>query len=116
MGGFIGLVETKEFQERSEELLSEEARAALSGHLAQHPHAGAIIPGAGGVRKLRWRYHGKGKRGGIRVIYYFHNLDMPLVLITLYAKAEKSDLTAQEKKQIRRAVPQFVELYLRSRK
>jgi len=112
----IGLIETKEFEERSERLLEEQERTALFAYLAQHPDAGVVIPETGGVRKVRWAGRGKGKRGGVRVIYYFHNLDMPLVLITLYAKGQKSDLTAQEKKQIRRAIPELVEQYLRRKK
>ena len=112
----IGLVETKEFEERSERFLTEDERTALLTFLAQRPDAGVVIPETGGVRKLRWSARGQGKRGGVRVIYYFHNLDMPLVLITIYAKGEKDDLTAQEKRTIRRGIPQFIQEYLRSKK
>ncbi len=70
MDALIALVETKEFQRKSERLLSDEERAALLGHLAQRPDAGAVIPETGGIRKLRWGARGKGKRGGVRVIYY----------------------------------------------
>jgi len=66
--------------------------------LARHPEAGDVIPDSGGVRKLRWLAEGRGKRGGARVIYYFRDLSMPLVLFTVYAKNEKSDLSAKERK------------------
>lgn len=60
--------------------------------------AGAVIPGTGGLRKVRWAMPGKGKRGGARVIYYHHEADYPLILLAGYAKNEKADLTAAEKK------------------
>jgi hypothetical protein len=59
-----------------------------------------VIKGTGGVRKLRWAASGRGKRGGGRVIYYFHDTEMPLYLFKFYAKALKSDLTARENKQL----------------
>ena len=67
--------------------------------------AGAVIPGTGGLRKVRWAMPGKGKRGGARVIYYHHEADYPLILLAGYAKNEKADLTAAEKK----AMGAFVE-------
>jgi mRNA-degrading endonuclease RelE of RelBE toxin-antitoxin system len=111
----MGLVETKEFQERSARLFTEDQRDALLIHLAQHPEAGDVIPETHGVRKLRWSALGRGKRGGARVIYYFHGSDMPLVLITAYAKNRKSDLTGEEKKELRNLVPELVR-QLRGRK
>lgn len=71
-------------------------RAELVGYLAYHPAAGAVIPGTGGVRKLRWRLEGRGKRGGARVIYYYHDLEMPLYLLTAYAKNERENLSQGE--------------------
>ncbi len=66
--------------------------AALVDYLAYNPSAGAVIPGTGGIRKLRWGLEGRGKRGGARVIYFFHNIEMPLFLLTAYAKNERDDL------------------------
>jgi hypothetical protein len=54
---------------------------------------GVLIPDTGGLRKLRWSAKGKGKQGGARVIYYFHNLEVPLYLMAIYAKGVQSDLT-----------------------
>ena len=65
-----------------------EQREELLLFLPRHPEAGDVIPDSGGVRKLRWLAQGRGKRGGARVIYYFHDLSVPLVLFTAYAQTE----------------------------
>ncbi len=61
--------------------------------LAANPDAGDIMPETGGGRKLRWRAQGRGKRGGVRVIYYYHSESFPLFLISVFAKNEKTSLT-----------------------
>ena len=96
--------------------MTEGERETLLAHLSQHPEAGDIVPATGGVRKLRWAARGKGKRGGARVIYYFHNYDMPIVLFTVYLKAAKKDLTAAEKRHLRHVVPLIVEEFFRRKK
>ncbi len=65
--------------------------------LAAHPKTGDIMEGTGGIRKLRWAREGKGKSGGVRIIYFYHNNEMPLYLLTLYGKNEKDDLSASER-------------------
>jgi hypothetical protein len=70
--------------------------------LADHPNAGDVIPGAGGARKLRWAAKGKGKRGGARLIYVYVVIASRVYLIRCYAKNVKTDLTADEKKELRR--------------
>ena len=74
--------------------------------LAANPEEGDLIPGAGGIRKLRWRdsRRGKGKRGGLRIIYYCFLSDDEIWLLTLFDKDEASDLTKDEKAQLRRAL------------
>jgi mRNA-degrading endonuclease RelE of RelBE toxin-antitoxin system len=81
----------------------------------QAPEAGVVIPGTGGCRKLRWadRRRGKGKRGGLRVIYYYLDRDMQIWLLTLYDKDKAVDLSAQEKRLLKAAIEQ--ETRLRSR-
>ncbi len=76
--------------------------------LAQHPDAGELIPETGGVRKVRWRARGQGKRGGARVIYYFRDLNVPVYLLAVYAKGEKLNLTQSEKKLMRHMVDNIV--------
>ena len=66
----------------------------------EHPDAGALVPGSGGVRKLRWAMSGRGKRGGIRVIYYWKCADDEIWMLTLYAKNERSSIPAHILKQI----------------
>jgi len=70
-------------------------------YIAGHPEAGDVIPGTGGIRKVRWGREGAGKRGGARVIYFFHDTDRPLYLLMIYAKARKEDLSAEEKRTVR---------------
>src|ERR1039458_8892194 len=69
---------------------------------------GDVIPETGGVRKLRWSARGKGKRGGVRVIYYFHNEAFPLLLLTVYAKNQKANLTKAERNDLKKLVPILV--------
>ena len=61
---------------------------------------GDIIPGSGGIRKLRWRRSGSGKRGGARVIYFFHDAAMPLYLLLVYSKAAQTDLSPDQQRRV----------------
>jgi hypothetical protein len=70
-------------------------------YIAGNPKAGAVIPDTGGVRKLRWGTAGSGKRGGVRVIYLYHDPDRPLYLLTVYAKGRQEDLDPDEKRAVR---------------
>ena len=74
----------------------------LTVHLATHPDDGDIIQGTGGIRKMRWAVKDTGKRGGYRVIYYYHSEDIPLAALLLYRKNKKTDLTEQEKKMFKK--------------
>jgi hypothetical protein len=79
----------------------ETERVAFVDFIARNPEVGDVIPDTGGVRKLRWRCPGMGKRGGSRVIYFYHDAQMPLFLLLVYAKAERGDMTPEQKKQVR---------------
>ena len=79
----------------------------LQRQLAQDPQAGEVIPGTGGFRKVRWRdtRRGKGKRGGLRVIYYYYfATDRQIWLITIYDKNEVQDLSPGEKRALKAAI------------
>ena len=65
--------------------------------IARNPKEGNVISGTGGVRKMRFAIQGRGKRGGVRVIYYYYNERNPVLLFTVFGKNEKSDLTKKEK-------------------
>lgn len=111
----VTVVETPEFIARATRLLTDDEREALIFYLAASPMAGAVIPGAGGIRKLRWRLEGRGKRGGARVIYFFHNADMPVFALTLFAKNERADLSHRERNELRQLCDLLVERYRRAR-
>jgi hypothetical protein len=94
----ITVAETHMFRRQAEKIWNEAELAALVDHLALNPEDGDVIPGTGGIRKLRWGKAGTGKHGGVRVIYFFHHTDMPLYLLLAYAKAQATDLTPNEKR------------------
>ncbi len=96
----ITVAETQFFLRAAEKIWSEEERAELVDFVAHNPEAGDVIPGTGGVRKLRWARSGSGKRGGARVVYFYYRPDCPLYLLLAYAKAQASDLSADEKKAV----------------
>lgn len=96
----VTVAETREFIRRIDGLMDQTDKDALLFYLACHPEAGSLIRGTGGLRKLRWNAGGKGKRGGARVIYYFHSEKMPLYLLTAYGKSEKSDLSAVHRREL----------------
>ena len=88
-------IETTTFTKLVYEYLSDEEFAGLQNYLLNRPNAGDVIPGSGGVRKLRWAIEGKGKRSGIRVIYYRRVREGEMWLITVYAKNEASIISPQ---------------------
>jgi RelE toxin of RelE / RelB toxin-antitoxin system len=94
----VSVIELAVYQRRAGELLTADEQAAVIDLIAYEPTCGDLIPGTGGLRKVRVGRGGSGKRGGARVIYYFYNADFPLVLMALYAKNEKANLTARDKK------------------
>ena len=96
----ITVAELPEFIRSAERLLSEVERQDVIRYLAEHPLAGDLMEGTGGVRKLRWGRSGRGKSGGVRVIYYFHSEAIPLYLLTLFAKNERADLSKSQRNEL----------------
>ena len=90
------IVELPEFLRKAQDLLLNEEKTSLINYLAVHPQSGDLMRGTGGIRKLRWAAQGKGKSGGVRVIYYYHNETMPLFLLTVFGKGEKANLSDSE--------------------
>jgi len=97
----ITVAETQTFLRQAHDVWSDDEREAFIDFIARNPEAGDIIRDGGGVRKVRWGRQGTGKRGGARVIYFFHDLDTPLYLLLVYAKAVRTDLSPDAKKAVR---------------
>jgi len=91
-------IETSLFTKYLKEYLKDDEYRELQSFLIKQPDAGDLIQGTGGLRKLRWNLNNKGKRGGIRVIYYWQIAADQIYFFTLYAKNEVSDLTEDQKK------------------
>ncbi len=100
-------VETSAFTKHISAHLSDDSYAALQAFLAERPSAGTIIRGSGGLRKIRWRSKGRGKRGGIRIIYYWRAPESRIYLLTVYGKGVRGDLTAAERASWRRVVKEI---------
>lgn len=94
-------IETDIFTEDVQKLLNDDEYGRFQVFLAQHPDYGDLIPETGGLRKIRWVTQGKGKRGGVRVIYFYHSNNNEVRLLLIYRKGVKDDLTAQEKTMLR---------------
>jgi mRNA-degrading endonuclease RelE of RelBE toxin-antitoxin system len=90
------IIETAPFARRREELFNDEQFRRLEEHLVLNPAVGPLIPGGAGLRKIRWLGSGRGKRGGVRVIYYFRAKTDRLFLICGYRKNECEDLTVAQ--------------------
>jgi hypothetical protein len=109
----VSVVETPEFLSATRKLMTDEERALLVDYLAYNPTSGDLIPGTGGVRKLRWGLEGRGKRGGARVVYFHHDASMPLFALTAYAKNERADLSQQDRNDFRQLTTLLVRRFKR---
>ncbi|WP_044934579.1 hypothetical protein [Pseudacidobacterium ailaaui] len=102
--GWFQFVEAPAFARYRDRYLNDDGFADLQLYLAKNPEAGDMVPGAGGIRKLRWgdSRRGKGRRGGLRIIYYRFLSEEEIWLLTLYHKDEAADMTKEERDQLRR--------------
>lgn len=92
----ITVVETASFLADVKERMTGEERTAAISMIAANPDCGALIPGGGGIRKVRFAIGGRGKSGGVRIIYYFQNERVPIFLLAVFAKNERANLTRSE--------------------
>lgn len=90
------IIETSVFTRLIQELMDDDNYRELQEALVQKPDAGDLITGSGGLRKVRWKIEGKGKRGGVRIIYYWMTANDQIWMLYGYAKAKKEDLTKQQ--------------------
>jgi hypothetical protein len=98
------VAEVEPFPAKAAAVSNDEERSAFISFIANNPDAGDLTPGSSDVRKVRWSDPGTGKRGGVRVIYYFHDESIPLFLLTMYPKSRKDNLSAAELKAIKQVV------------
>ena len=100
-------IETSIFENQVYNYLSDDEYGNLQAFLSNNPDSGAIVRGTGGLRKVRWAIEGKGKRGGVRVIYYWISREHQIHLITIYGKGVKDDLTPAERTAFKRLVKEL---------
>ncbi|MDE0172572.1 MAG: type II toxin-antitoxin system RelE/ParE family toxin [Defluviicoccus sp.] len=95
---------TRTYERAIRKLLGEEARREMEDSVVAAPDAAPVIRGTGGIRKLRWAGSGRGKRGGIRTVYFYHAGPEAIYFLTAYAKANREDLTPADTKALSRLV------------
>lgn len=100
----LTVVETRLFERQWPLYWSEEERGEFASFIAVNPEAGDVVPHSGGIRKVRWGRSGRGKSGGVRVIYYTRSKEGMVVLLTLYSKTKTANLTGPQLKEIRRVL------------
>ncbi|WP_404417801.1 type II toxin-antitoxin system RelE/ParE family toxin [Marinospirillum sp.] len=105
---FTTITELPEYIKRADALLTDSERKAVIDYLAEHPLSGDLLEGTGGIRKLRWGRGNKGKSGGVRVIYYYHDQRIPLYLLTLFGKGERANLSKADRNALSRLVTVLV--------
>jgi hypothetical protein len=111
---WVTVFETGAYLSRAEKLLSEEEQDAAIEMVARDPFCGDLIEGTGGIRKVRFAIGARGKSGGVRIIYYFHNDRMPIYFLAIFAKNEKANLSHAERNALRRLVRILKEAHGRS--
>lgn len=100
------IIETSIFTRRLKIILTEEEYRQLQNILIFNPQIGKIIPGSGGLRKIRWKGSGKGKSGGSRIIYYWFSSDETILMLLIYKKKEQDDLTPDQLKTLKKIIEQ----------
>ncbi|SRR6266568_733788 len=98
------IVETPIFTKQLLSTLSDNEYRLFQNVLLERPDAGKVIPGSGGLRKLRWAVEGRGKRGGLRVIYYWFTARGTILLLFIYPKNVQDNLTPDQLKQLKKVV------------
>jgi mRNA-degrading endonuclease RelE of RelBE toxin-antitoxin system len=97
-------IEATAFAKHVYKYLSEDEFLGLQSFLQEYPEAGKVVPGSGGLRKVRWAISGKGKSGGVRVIYYFKRQEDEIWLLTIYSKSEIENIPAHILRQIAKEI------------
>ena len=109
------VVETPSYLADAERLFSLDERKAIVDRLAADPTCGVIVPGGGGIRKVRFGFGARGKSGGARIIYLFCGTGLPIFVLAVFAKNEKANLSAAERNALGKLVATIIEDYRRQR-
>jgi hypothetical protein len=112
----VVVAQTDLFLRQAAKIWTEDEHEAFINFIAIHADIGDVIPGLGGIRKIRWVREGMGKRGGSRVIYFFYDEGAPIYLLQVFAKGAKADLNPEEKKSLQVAARVLKDEVLRKRK
>jgi mRNA-degrading endonuclease RelE of RelBE toxin-antitoxin system len=107
MGYEIKLIETSIFVQQIQRLLNDKEYAAFRKYLKENPDIAPIIPGTGGARKMRWAKKGKGKSGGIRILYLYRSRQGDIFLLLAFAKSDQENLNTDQKKMIKTLINQL---------
>ncbi|ETX00858.1 MAG: hypothetical protein ETSY2_38350 [Candidatus Entotheonella gemina] len=107
------VVETREFQRRTAARMSEQERQDFITFIAGFPENGVLMRGTGGVRKSRWGAGARGKSGGVRVIYDYHSPEIPIFLLTVFAKNERDNRSQAERNILKQLTADLVTTYQR---
>jgi mRNA-degrading endonuclease RelE of RelBE toxin-antitoxin system len=100
----VKIIETSIFTKKLKRLLSDEEYRRLQNELIINPTKGNVIKGSGGLRKIRWKLQGKGKSGGVRIIYYWVFSEEIILMLLVYPKSEQEDLTSEQLKILKKLV------------
>lgn len=109
------VVETPAYLVDAERLFSSEERSAIIDRIAADPTCGVVIPGSGGVRKVRFGFGARGKSGGARIIYFFSGESLPVFVLAAFAKNEKANLSMAERNALAKLVANMIDGYQRPR-
>jgi len=107
----IAVVETASFAADAKACMSNDERTEAINMIAANPECGDVIPGGGGIRKVRFAIGGKGKSGGVRIICYFHNERVPVFLLAVFAKNDQANLTRAETNMLGNAAKMLASKY-----
>ncbi len=111
MAAIVTVVEAATFVARTRGRMTDEERQRAIDMIAADPECGVLIQGGGGLRKVRFGVGGRGKRGGVRIIYYFHDRSVPVFLLTVFAKNERDDLSRNELNRLAGVVKEIARTY-----
>ena len=109
------VVEMPSYLVDAERLFSPDERAAIVDRLAADPRCGVVIPGSGGIRKVRFGFGARGKSGGARIIYLYSGETLPVLVLTVFAKNEKANLSPAERNALAKMVTNMNESYRRQK-